>query len=176
MGKRLTLVLGGARSGKSAHARKLAEDRGSAVLFVATAEPVDDEMAERIARHREERPGGWRTLEAPRGIGPAIERHAGAADLILVDCLSVLAGNIFSVEDTAAAESALSKELDLLLEVYERSAAEWILVSNEVGMGVVPAYPLGRTYRDALGRAHQRLARRADEAYLLVAGLALRLK
>ena len=177
MGKRLTLVLGGARSGKSAHARRLAEERGSAVLFVATAEPCDAEMADRIARNRAERPADWRTLEAPVDTAAAIERHAGAADLILLDCISVLAGNIYSrEEDFDAAERRLEREIDLLLDLHERSPAEWILVSNEVGMGVVPAYPLGRAYRDGLGRAHQRLAARADEAHFVVAGLVLRLK
>jgi len=177
MGKRLTLVLGGARSGKSAHARRLAGERGSSILFVATAEPCDEEMAERIARHRAERPEGWRTLEAPADVALAIEREAGTSDLVLLDCISVLAGNIYSREESfEAAERRLERELDLLLEVHERSAAEWIIVSNEVGMGVVPAYPLGRAFRDGLGRAHQRLASRADEAYLIVAGLAMRLK
>lgn len=177
MGKRLTLVLGGARSGKSSHARRLAEERGTSVLFVATAEPLDGEMAERIACHRAERPKDWRTLEAPRGTAAEIERHAGASDLILLDCFSILAGNIYSgEEDFRAAERRLTEELELLLDVYERGSAEWIIVSNEVGMGVVPAYPLGRAYRDGLGRAHQRLAARADEAHFIVAGLVLRLK
>ena len=177
MGKRLTLVLGGARSGKSAHARRLAEERGTAVLFVATAEPCDEEMAERIARHRTERPDGWRTLEAPVEAAAAIERHAGGADVILLDCLCVLAGNIYSrEEDHGAAERRLEREVDLLLDLHERSHAEWIVVSNEVGMGVVPAYPLGRAFRDGLGRAHQRLAARADEARFVIAGLAMRLK
>ena len=180
MGKRLTLILGGARSGKSAYAQKLAAEQGPSVLFVATAEPLDEEMAARIARHRAERPDHWRTLEAPRRVGPAIDAQAGAASVILLDCLSMLAANVLaSLDDSpdrTAGEEALTEELDLLLSAYEQSPAEWILVSNEVGMGIVPSHPLGRAFRDALGRAHQRFAARADSVYLLVAGLPLRLK
>jgi adenosylcobinamide kinase/adenosylcobinamide-phosphate guanylyltransferase len=180
MGKRLTLVLGGARSGKSAYAQRLAAERGHPVLFVATAEPLDKEMAARIARHRAQRPSPWRTLEVPRRVGAAIDAQAGAAGIVLLDCLSMLAANVLAsfgdAPDLTGGEEALTEELDLLLSAYERSPAEWILVSNEVGMGIVPSHPLGRAFRDLLGRAHQRFAARADSVYLLVAGLPLRLK
>jgi adenosylcobinamide kinase/adenosylcobinamide-phosphate guanylyltransferase len=180
MGKRLTLILGGARSGKSAYAQRLAAERGSHVLYVATAEAGDDEMAARIAAHRAERPAHWQTLEAPRQVGSAIRVVAGDAGVVLIDCLTLLASNVIAPLPEPvtgeAAESALNAEVDELLAAYAESAAEWIVVSNEVGLGLVPPFPLGRAYRDALGRANQRLAGVADEVLFMVAGLPMRVK
>jgi len=182
MGKRLTLILGGARSGKSAYAQKLAARRGDskAVLYVATAEAGDGEMAERIAAHRAERPAHWKTLEAPRQVGGAIRLNRSEADIILIDCLTLLASNVIVTlpepVTTQAAEAAVNVEVDDLLAVYAESQAEWIIISNEVGLGLVPPYPLGRVYRDALGRTNQRLAAEADEVLLMVAGLPMKLK
>jgi adenosylcobinamide kinase/adenosylcobinamide-phosphate guanylyltransferase len=180
MGKRLTLILGGARSGKSAYAQRLAAERGNDVLYVATAEAGDDEMAARIAAHRAERPAHWRTLEAPRQVGSAIRVVAGDAGVVLIDCLTLLASNVIvplpEPVTVVAAESALNAEVDELLAAYAESEAEWIVISNEVGLGLVPPYPLGRAYRDALGRANQRLAGVADEVLFMVAGLPMRVK
>jgi adenosylcobinamide kinase/adenosylcobinamide-phosphate guanylyltransferase len=180
MGKSLTLILGGARSGKSALARRLAGEHGGPVLFVATAEAVDDEMAARIERHRAERPAGWQTLEAPRKAGQSIRAHAGNFDVLVLDCLTVLAGNILGSRPEPAgpeeAEAALGAEIRELSEAYSSGAADWIVVSNEVGLGLVPPYPLGRAYRDALGRANQHLAALADTVLFMIAGLPLRLK
>ncbi len=180
MGKRLTLVLGGARSGKSTYAQKLAAERGERVLYVATAEAGDGEMADRIAAHRAERPAHWKTLEAARQVGGAIRLNRGEANVILIDCLTLLASNaIIPLPEPAtaqAAEAALNVEVDDLLAAYAESQAEWIIISNEVGLGLVPPYPLGRVYRDALGRANQRLAAEADEVLFMVAGLPLKLK
>jgi adenosylcobinamide kinase/adenosylcobinamide-phosphate guanylyltransferase len=180
MGKRLTLILGGARSGKSSYAQRLAAERGEMVVYVATAEAGDGEMAERIAAHRAERPAHWQTIEAPRWVGAAIRSGAGQAGVILIDCLTLLANNIIVPlpESVTAheAEAALSVEIEELLNAYAASRAEWIIVSNEVGLGLVPPYPLGRVYRDALGRANQRLAAAADEVLFMVAGLPLKVK
>jgi adenosylcobinamide kinase/adenosylcobinamide-phosphate guanylyltransferase len=180
MGKRLTLILGGVRSGKSTYALRLASERGRAVVYVATAEAGDDEMAARIAVHRTERPAHWQTLEVPRSIGPAIRSSVAQADVILIDCLTLLANNLITSLPEAAttdeAEAALNSEVDELLRAYRERDAEWIVVSNEVGLGVVPPYPLGRVYRDALGRANQRLAAAADEVLFMVAGLPLKVK
>ena len=180
MSSKLTLILGGARSGKSAYAQSLAAERGRAVLYVATAEPGDAEMAGRIAAHRAGRPSSWRTLEATRYVGEAIRAAAGEADLILLDCLTLLATNVIVPlpEPIGAreAEAALDAEVNALLAACRASSAEWIVISNEVGSGLVPPYPLGRVYRDALGRANQRLAAAADEVLFLVAGLPLKLK
>lgn len=193
MGQHLTLILGGARSGKSAHAQRLAAERGGAVLYVATAEAGDEEMAARIAAHRAERPAGWQTLEAPKNVGRVIralvsrqssvishQSSAVISEIILLDCLTLLANNVIvplpEPVSAEAAEAALDAEVDDLLAAYAESKAEWIVISNEVGLGLVPPYPLGRVYRDALGRANQRIANEADEVLLMVAGIAMRVK
>lgn len=180
MAGRLILLLGGARSGKSRYAETWAREHGRAVLFVATAQAFDDEMRERIARHRQERPAGWTTVEAPQQVGAAIAAALGGHDTVLVDCITLLASNVLLAlpEDVAqaAVNRAVLAEVDALLAVQAASAATWLVVSNEVGLGVVPPTRLGRFYRDALGYANQRLARAADEVLLLVAGLPWRLK
>jgi adenosylcobinamide kinase/adenosylcobinamide-phosphate guanylyltransferase len=182
MTSRLTLILGGARSGKSRYAEQLATAIGGDVLFVATAEPNDDEMRHRIAVHRASRPVEWRTLEAASGVGPAIAAARPDPDVVLLDCLTLLANNVFGAtanDDEAArsaGEAALEGEIDALLAVSRGSKARWLLVSNEVGLGLVPPYPLGRAYRDALGRANQRLAAAADDVLFMVAGLPLVVK
>lgn len=176
----MTLILGGARSGKSALAQKMAAEGGRAVLYVATATAGDEEMATRIAAHRAERPAHWHTLEAPLQVGAAIAAAGAAAEVVLVDCLTLLANNILGrLPETISApeaEAALAAEVDDLLTAYQASGAEWIIVSNEVGLGLVPPYPLGRVYRDALGRANQRLAAASDDVLFMVAGLPLALK
>lgn len=180
MGRRLTLILGGARSGKSAYAQKLADERGERVLYVATAEAGDEEMAARIAAHRAGRPAHWQTLEAAARVGAAIRSASGGAGVILIDCLTLLASNVIvplpEPVTGEAADSALGAEVDELLSAYSESAAEWIIVSNEVGLGLVPPYPLGRVYRDALGKANQRLATEADGVLFMVAGLPMKVK
>jgi adenosylcobinamide kinase/adenosylcobinamide-phosphate guanylyltransferase len=180
MSRHVTLILGGARSGKSAHAQKLAEESRKAVLFVATAEALDDEMAERIRRHQQERPAHWRTLEAPCAVAEQIRQTASAGELILLDCVTLLASNVIAPlpepYNSGAAEAALNAEIDALLALMDASEHEWLIISNEVGLGLVPDSALGRVYRDALGRANQRLAAAADEVLFLAAGLPLRLK
>jgi adenosylcobinamide kinase/adenosylcobinamide-phosphate guanylyltransferase len=183
MNKTLTLILGGARSGKSSYAEQLAGQRGQRVLYVATAQAWDDEMKTRIANHQAQRPAHWQTLEAPTQVGAAItaaHTNAGDWDVVLVDCLTLLANNVMMAQpeevETIAAEASLRQEVDALLTSYQASSASWILVSNEVGLGIVPAYPLGRVYRDALGRANQQLAAAADEVLFMVAGLPMRVK
>lgn len=179
-GKSLTLILGGARSGKSAYAQALAARWGARVLYVATAEAGDQEMATRIAAHRRSRPPSWRTLEAPRNVGAAIRAQPPGFQIVLLDCMTLLASNLIAPlpepvsEETARA--VLETELDGLLEAYRLGDASWIVVSNEVGLGLVPPYPLGRVYRDALGWANQRLAAAAQEVLFMVAGLPLVVK
>ena len=178
--KTLTLILGGARSGKSTYASRLAQERGGDdVLFVATAQALDDEMAARIEAHRRDRPAAWRTLEAPRQTGEAILRAEPGA-MVLVDCLTLLVSNaVLALPESASAteaEAAALAETEGLITAYRRGSGSWIVISNEVGLGLVPAYPVGRTYRDALGRANQRLAAEADEVVLMVAGIPLKIK
>jgi len=168
-------VLGGARSGKSRYALTLAHP-AQRVLFVATAEPGDEEMAMRIAAHRRERPAAWDTLEAPRRVGEAIDANYSNHEVVIVDCLTLLISNIHLALGEAAtteqAERAVLDEIKVLLEALRRIPARWIVISNEVGMGVVPMSSLARTFCDVLGRANQHMALAADDVVLMVAGLA----
>ena len=180
MAGRLILLLGGARSGKSRYAETWAHEHGRRVLFVATAQAFDDEMRQRIARHRSDRPAAWDTVEAPLHVGAAIRAALAGHDTVLVDCITLLASNVLLAQPEDAAQETVNRavlaEIDELLAVRATSSATWLVVSNEVGMGVVPPTRLGRFYRDALGYANQRLAQVADEVLLLVAGLPWRLK
>jgi adenosylcobinamide kinase/adenosylcobinamide-phosphate guanylyltransferase len=180
MERRLILILGGARSGKSSHAENLAAQAGGAVLYVATAEAGDEEMARRIAHHKASRPAHWRTLEAARKVGAALLKAGGEERIVLLDCLTLLANNVIAGSDQeldeGGAQEALDVEVEALLQAYEDRGGLWLIVSNEVGLGLVPPYPLGRAYRDALGRANQRLAAAADEVLFMVAGLPLVVK
>ncbi len=178
MRKRLSLILGGARSGKSVFALGLAEKAGERVVFAATAEAGDEEMHARIERHRRERPDQWRTLEARIEVGKAIRREVGDAEAVVVDCVGFLVANVMGEvgEDASAVEERVGREIDDLLSAFADGVASFIVVSNEVGMGVVPAYASGRVFRDALGRANQRLAWAADRVYWMLAGLPVEVK
>ena len=169
----ITLVLGGARSGKSAFAQKQAEQAaektGHPPLLLATAEPFDDEMRDRIARHQQERGQGWRTREVPLNLAEAV-RDLTAADVVVVDCLTLwLSNQILGDHDAPAAVGALTAAL------ADCPARLWI-VSNEVGWSLVPDNALGRRFRDEAGRLNQRIAAVADEACLIVAGMRLDLR
>ena len=174
---RIVLILGGARSGKSSYAQQLAAERGGRVLFCATAQALDDEMQQRINAHRQSRPFDWDTLEIADGLADALEGVAGKYDTVIIDCITLLAANCLGeTDDPATAEKVVGAEVDTLIELMVRSACSFILVSNEVGSGIVPDNKLARTYRDALGRANQGLARAAHEVILMTAGLPLKLK
>jgi adenosylcobinamide kinase / adenosylcobinamide-phosphate guanylyltransferase len=178
----VTLLLGGARGGKSTLAERIAAADGGSVLFVATAQAFDDEMQDRITRHRAARPAGWHTLEVTLRAGDAIRQAASSTrtDTILLDCITLLATSALLAlpEDASqdAANEAILAEIDLLTQAIDALPARWVIVSNEVGMGIVPPTHLGRVFRDALGLANQRLARRADDVLLVVAGLPWALK
>jgi adenosylcobinamide kinase/adenosylcobinamide-phosphate guanylyltransferase len=171
--KTVTLVLGGVRSGKSRWAQELAA-RATRVAYVATAQPRDTEMVEKIRRHREERPSHWQTLEEPLALGEVIAEHAAAFDVMLIDCLTVFVANL--QEKTEADAACMHRCIDGFLEVLRTLPVSLVLVSNEVGSGVVPPYPAGRRFRDALGELNQRVAAIADNVVLLVAGIPLALK
>jgi adenosylcobinamide kinase / adenosylcobinamide-phosphate guanylyltransferase len=172
---RLTLILGGARSGKSSYAQSLAEATGTSVTYLATAEALDDEMSVRIQKHRAERPPYWETLEIPLGISS----HTGQikTDLVVLDCITLLVTNILMqfVKDDLVEEApfirALQKEVDELIAEIRTGKQDWIIISNELGLGLVPPYQMGRVYRDLLGWANQRLARAADKVIFMVAGI-----
>ncbi|HEX3937261.1 MAG TPA: bifunctional adenosylcobinamide kinase/adenosylcobinamide-phosphate guanylyltransferase [Xanthobacteraceae bacterium] len=169
---KLTLILGGARSGKSRFAERLLADMPppwqAPWTYVATAEPGDAEMAERIAAHRQRRGAQWRTIEAPREVAAALAaRERGPT---LVDCLTLWLSNLM------LADAAIDAEIERLESAFDATPAPLVLVANEVGSGIVPNTPLGRRFRDWQGTLNQRIAARADRVVLVVAGLPLVLK
>lgn len=174
------LILGGARSGKSRLAVELARKREGDVLFVATAEARDGEMQKRIEAHSKSRPSGWQTLEAATHIGPQVNSHIGKAQTVIIDCITLLVNNVLekcgAKADTFRLEKAVESEIKELLDCIAHSKALFIIVSNEVGLGIIPAGSASRFYRDLLGRVNQMLATHADEVYLLVAGIPVTIK
>jgi adenosyl cobinamide kinase/adenosyl cobinamide phosphate guanylyltransferase len=167
----ITFLVGGARSGKSTLAVQLGErhaDSGGDVVFVATTEPFDDDLRDRVAAHRRERPD-WPTIEAPVELAEAVTA-APAGALVIVDCLTVWLGNLLHHVPDAAARAAA---IDAFLHSLRARTGPTVVVSNEVGLGLHPGTPLGREYRDDLGRLNQRVAAVADRALFLVAGRAL---
>ncbi|MBI4506100.1 MAG: bifunctional adenosylcobinamide kinase/adenosylcobinamide-phosphate guanylyltransferase [Chloroflexi bacterium] len=179
---RLVLVLGGARSGKSAFAERLAAGLGSPATYLATGSAGDEEMARRLAAHRSRRSPTWVTVEAPHAAGEAL--RGVPEGVVLLDCLSFLvanclgpaAGDVLDAADEAAARRAVEGEVAALLAAQAERRGPLVVVSNEVGLGLVPPYPLGRLYRDLLGWANQAVAAAASDVYLLVAGLPQTLK
>ena len=165
---KLTLVLGGARSGKSRHAEGLITALPPPWTYVATAEAGDEEMAARIKSHRERRGAQWRTIEAPRELAKALAACGNGP--VLVDCLTLWLSNLMLAEANVEAETA---QLEAALAATK---APLVLVANEVGSGIVPSYPLGRRFRDMQGILNQRMAARAERVILMVAGLPLALK
>ncbi len=180
---RLVFVTGGARSGKSTFAELLAQQHGGRVCYIATAAITDDEMARRIAQHRQRRPAAWSTLEAEESLAVALRLAAREHDLNLVDCLTVYLARLLPAdlpEDRAVSGSqvdalyaATDAEVEAIIAAVRESSADTIVVSNEVGSGLVPPYPSGRLFRDIVGRANQAIARAADRAYVVVAGIPL---
>ena len=178
------LITGGARSGKSRFAQELALRLGKTVLFVATAVAGDEEMRQRIAEHQRTRPVAWNTLEVTTHVGSEIIQKIGRAQVVIVDCITLLVSNIFGQYtdqtgeqiDAALVEQEVTTEISELLECLNRIDVSFIMVTNEVGMGLVPANQMGRLYRDLLGKANQLLAQQVDEVYLMVAGVPVRIK
>lgn len=181
------LILGGARSGKSAAAERMARRTGGRVTYVATAQALDGEMEQRIAVHRAGRPAGWRTLEEPLELASAVETAVRESDLVLVDCLTLWVSNQLcrlpadeaghvTESDLAALEEELRAQVARVARAAREGGAELLVVSNEVGMGLVPDNPLGRSYRDLLGAVNRWVAAEADQLLLMVAGVPLDLK
>lgn len=168
-GVRHRLVLGGARSGKSRHAQALAEATGRRRTYLATAEARDEEMAARIAQHQAERGEGWQTLEAPLDMPEALGAVA-ESDVVLVDCLTLWLTNVM------LGDRDVDTETEALVAALVAARQPVILVSNEVGLGLVPETPLGRAFRDAQGRLNQRMAEVVAEVRFVAAGLPLVLK
>lgn len=168
---RIVLVGGGARSGKSRFALRRATDLGSRTLFIATAVAFDDEMRERIARHRAERDGRFETVEESKNIADVIRR--ATQDVVLVDCLTLWLSNLLIDGGT---QNEIEERVEGLIATLREASPHIVLVTNEVGLGIVPEHALGRLFRDVAGRAHQRLAVVADEVYFGAMGCMLRLK
>jgi adenosylcobinamide kinase/adenosylcobinamide-phosphate guanylyltransferase len=168
----LILIGGGVRSGKSAFALALARGLGARRVYVATAEARDEEMSGRIARHVRERGSDYRTIEAPLDVVEALS-GIGDADVVVLDCLTLWLSNLLLREDS---EEAILAQVDRLIATLAEKSFHAVLVTNVVGMGIVPEHPLGRAFRDVAGRAHQALARAADQVYFGLLGLMLRLR
>lgn len=197
MAKKFILILGGARSGKSTFAQSLAKRLRESVLFVATGEPLDEEMASRIEEHKKMRPKNWRTLEIATNVGQKLQDQIKDADVVLLDCITLLVSNILTKEDkkpfsspskgedegegenTEAipeAEKQVMAEMEDLIDCIDKHECNFIVVSNEVGLGLVPDNKLGRVYRDLLGKANQLLAQHATEIYFMVSGIPVKIK
>ena len=178
----VTFILGGARSGKSTYALELARAASLPVTFIATATAGDDEMKQRIQRHQAERPAAWQTIEAPWDLAQRFSQEPIQHPVVILDCLTMLISNLLlrlpdpETADSEDYQQAIDAEINALVEVMQQSNAQWFIISNEVGLGVVPAFKLGRLYRDGLGRANQRIASMADSVLFMVAGLPMRVK
>ncbi|MEW6189245.1 MAG: bifunctional adenosylcobinamide kinase/adenosylcobinamide-phosphate guanylyltransferase [Actinomycetota bacterium] len=169
---KLILMLGGARSGKSTYAEELAAELGDKVVYLATGRNIDDEMLERIEEHRRRRSSNWKTVEVDSDLAATICEYGDEADVILVDCLTLYVSNLLESQP----EKTILKSIEDLVENIRDIDSTVIFISNEVGMGIVPPYPLGRIYRDLLGKVNQLIAEASDEVYLLIAGIPWRLK
>jgi adenosylcobinamide kinase/adenosylcobinamide-phosphate guanylyltransferase len=167
-----TLILGGARSGKSALAERLAAESGHEVVYVATAQPGDEEMAARIAHHRVRRPAQWSCVEEPLQLAAVLREHARADRCLLVDCLTLWLSNLLSDTDP----DCFARERDALLETLPQLPGEILMVSNEVGLGIVPLGALTRRFVDEAGRLHQSVAAASERVLFVAAGLPMILK
>ena len=177
---KITLILGGARSGQSSQALKLAEESRKSVTFIATAQAFDDEMSARIQKHKAERPANWETLELPLNIASNIPQIK--SELVILDCVTLWVTNLLMqfVKDDLVDEvpfmQAAKDETEALLAAIQNTDQEWLIVSNEIGLGLVPPFQMGRVYRDALGWVNQRLSHEADKVLFMVAGIPMTVK
>ncbi len=173
---KLTLILGGARSGKSSFAVELAKKYNDVpVIYVATAQALDDEMRERIELHKRQRPASWQVIESPNSVSSVVKNLE--AGLILIDCLTLYVTNMLLDDNKKdAKEDYITEEIERLCTVSKNSTADVIMVSNEVGLGIVPADPVSRSFRDIAGKTNQIAASQADEVYLITAGIPQKLK
>lgn len=170
---RTLLVGGGVRCGKSAFALEIANDLGPRRVFIATAQAFDAEMSERIRAHRLERGSEWTTLEEPLALPEALRAAAEQADVVVIDCLTLWLSNLILRDDS---DETVARQVEGLAEVLRERRCHVVMVTNEVGMGLVPDNALGRRFRDCAGRTHQRLARECSEVYVGVLGCILRLR
>lgn len=171
-----TLILGGARSGKSAHAEKLAVATDLHVTYIATAQVYDDEFAQRISHHKQRRPAHWALVEEPFFLADVLKQHASPNHCLLVDCLTLWIAQWICEDCKPPPESSWEQERQKLLDMLPTLPGEIILVSNEVGMGIVPLGEINRRFQDEQGRLNQAVAKVCDKAVFLAAGLPMTLK
>ena len=169
----MIFVTGGARSGKSGFAVDLAKQLGGRVTYVATCGPRDEEMKTRIEKHRKSRPEHWRTVEEETKVASALRNLGASCDVAVVDCLTLLVSNLLLGNSS---DGQVAEEIEAIVQAAKNASFTTIVVSNEVGSGVVPETALGRKFRDIAGFANQVVAVNADEAYLMVSGIPVRLK
>lgn len=186
MGKAI-LITGGARSGKSRFAEKIMRELEGPVLYLATAKVTDEEMEVRVQKHKAQRPAHWTTIEGYKNLGNLIAEQGNTYDGILLDCITIMVTNLLfeipemnessiTMDSAEKAESTIMDEIDALIDGIQASQATVVMVTNEIGSGIVPEYPLARIFRDIAGRVNQRLASQAQEVYLAVSGIPIRIK
>lgn len=169
----ITFILGGARSGKSGFAIGLAKKTARRVAFIATARPEDEEMKRRIKLHKKKRPSKWKTIEEPRDLASLIKNLPRRYRLIIIDCLTIYISNLML---EGRSDRYIEREVSCILKIIKNSDFESIIVSNEVGLSLVPDNPLGRRFRDLAGRVNQLVSGAADKAYFIVSGLPIKIK
>jgi len=169
---KITFIIGGARSGKSTYAIKWAKECGENVTFIATAQALDSEMKKRIKLHQQERPANWKTLEEPRQVAALLEKESKCLEVIIIDCLTLLVSNLM-VEKP---DKEVEQEAKDIIKVIRKNNLRAFIVSNEVGLGIVPNNELARKFRDLAGRVNQIFAHEADEVFFMASGLPLKIK
>lgn len=183
---RLILVTGGARSGKSSFAEETVKKFGDNALYIATSIPFDDEMKLRIKKHREQRPSNWETLEAYKDLGVHLDGRLEGKSAAMLDCVTIMVTNLIFEEnldwdnvkagDILRIEGYVQSEMEKLIRIIKESTIPFVLVTNELGMGIVPEYASARIFRDIAGRVNQMIARAADEVYFCVSGIPMKIK
>ncbi len=177
---KLILITGGVRSGKSSFAEKLAAKLGEKIVFIATAQALDEEMEDRITQHRANRPFHWKTYEEPYQVAQVIQQVGQSTEVVLVDCLTLLISNLMQDYREGSSNEDLAhkiiRKIEKIIQESLKCQATIIIVSNEVGLGLVPANPMGRFFRDMLGKANQLIAAQSNRVYLMVSGIPLLIK
>ena len=190
---KMIMVTGGARSGKSSYAEAIAKSIGKNIIYIATAKRTDDEMILRIKKHIEQRPANWLTIEAYRGFDTILPKYTNGFDAALLDCITIMTTNLMldcpevydcnltqwddlTMEQVQEVENNIHKEVQALINFAKSSELPFVFVTNEVGLGLVPEYKMGRDFRDIAGRVNQTLARACDEVYFCVSGIPMKIK
>ncbi|MFH1478463.1 MAG: bifunctional adenosylcobinamide kinase/adenosylcobinamide-phosphate guanylyltransferase [Candidatus Omnitrophota bacterium] len=170
---KITFILGGARSGKSGFALKMAKEKTKKAAFVATCQALDKEMKERIRLHKKQRPKSWKTFEEPKNIASLLKRINLKYDVVIIDCLTLLISNLML---DGKSQKDIEKEISGILAALNKNRSRSIIVSNEVGLGIVPESRLGRDFRDIAGRMNQIVAKEANEVFFMASGLPIKIK